>query len=161
MWNSRVGDTDTIFIVGDFMFRNVKPPEEYLKRLAGRKRLIIGNHDKEWLKQCDTSKYFESVGHYDEIEDEDRKIVLSHYPMMSWNMMEIGSYMIHGHIHKGTKGLFFPFLAVTDKILNAGVDINNFTPVTLSELTENNRAFKEAYLAKQANIASLPDPSSK
>ena len=32
-----------------------------------------------------------------------------------------------------------------ERILNAGVDVNGYMPVTLEELMENNRAFKERY----------------
>jgi len=45
-WNRRVTNGDTIYIIGDLFFRNSVPAEEYLKRLKGRKHLILGNHDK-------------------------------------------------------------------------------------------------------------------
>ena len=54
--------------------------------------------------------------------------------------------MIHGHIHNDTTSDFFPLLAIRDRALNAGVDINGFRPVTFEELVENNRAFKAAFL---------------
>ena len=46
-WNRRVQPQDTIYILGDLMFRNKKPPEEYLRQLNGKKHLIIGNHDRD------------------------------------------------------------------------------------------------------------------
>ena len=36
-------------------------------------------------------------------------------------------------------------IAARDQMLNAGVDINGFAPVTLDELIENNRRFKEEH----------------
>lgn len=49
-WNQRVKTNDTVYVLGDLMFRNQKPPEEYLDRLKGRKHLITGNHDRDWEK---------------------------------------------------------------------------------------------------------------
>ena len=37
---------------------------------------------------------------------------------------------------------FWPLIAVRDNVLNAGVDINGYQPVTFDELLENNRKFK-------------------
>ncbi len=53
--------------------------------------------------------------------------------------------MIHGHIHANTDADFWPLLHVRDNVLNAGVDINGYQPVTFDELVENNRRFKEVH----------------
>ena len=39
---------------------------------------------------------------------------------------------------------YWPLIAERDQMLNAGVDINGFSPVTLEELIENNRRFKDS-----------------
>jgi calcineurin-like phosphoesterase family protein len=145
MWNSKVEETDTVYVLGDFIFQSSKDPEDYLKVLKGKKRLIIGNHDDFWLNKRDFSKYFESAEHYKEIKDQSQRIVLCHYPLMTWNREETGSIMIHGHIHNGTKGAYFPLVIAKEKLLNAGVDVNNFSPVNLEELKENNLRFKKAF----------------
>jgi len=49
-WNRKVHKNDTVYIVGDFIFRCHRPPEEYFDLLKGKKHLILGNHDKYWLK---------------------------------------------------------------------------------------------------------------
>lgn len=51
--------------------------------------------------------------------------------------------MIHGHIYNDTSEDFWPLLQKRDNVLNAGGDINHFTPVTFDELRKNNRRFKE------------------
>ena len=48
--------------------------------------------------------------------------------------------MIHGHIHQ-SRGQEYQLLKDLPRVLNAGVDINFYRPVTLDELIENNRAF--------------------
>lgn len=53
------------------------------------------------------------------------------------------TYMIHGHIHADTDSNFFELLLYRDRILNAGVDLNNYTPVTLEELILNNEGNKK------------------
>ena len=41
-WNERVHGNDTVYIIGDMFFR-CADPESILKRLKGKKRLIVGN----------------------------------------------------------------------------------------------------------------------
>ena len=61
-WNARVCGNDTVYIVGDMFFR-CNDAESILKRLKGKKRLIIGNHDGSWMNQVDLTRYFISVDH--------------------------------------------------------------------------------------------------
>ena len=35
-WNAKVTNGDTVYILGDLLFRNEKPAEEYLKQLKGK-----------------------------------------------------------------------------------------------------------------------------
>ena len=82
-----------------------------------------------------------------ETSDGKRSLTLCHYPMLSWKHAK-RSYMIHGHIHNDTRADFWPLIAARENVLNAGVDINSFKPVTFDELLENNRHFKENSLAE-------------
>jgi calcineurin-like phosphoesterase family protein len=50
--------------------------------------------------------------------------------------------MVHGHIHKNRSMEFWPLLRANPNILNAGVDINNYEPVSFEELLRNNERFK-------------------
>ena len=98
----------------------------------------------------DLSLYFESVNDILQTVDKNEGCVLCHYPLLTWKH-EKRLLMIHGHLHVDTQDLFFPLLVNNDRILNAGVEINGFAPVTLEELKENNRIFKERY--RQTNGA--------
>ena len=145
-WNGRVTGNDTVFILGDLFFR-CDDPESILTRLKGKKRLIVGNHDSSWMDRVDLIRYFVSVDPYLEITDGSRLLTLCHYPLLTWkHKLRQNSFMIHGHIHNDTTSDFFPLLAIRERALNAGVDINGFRPVTFGELAENNRAFKAAFL---------------
>ena len=141
-WNSRVRDGDTVYILGDMFFRSVNF-EEILKRLRGKKRLIVGNHDGSWMAKAQVSKYFASIDTFLETNIGRHAVTLCHYPLVVWRHTK-RSYMIHGHIHNDTGMDYWPLLAGRDNVLNAGTDINGFRPVGFDELLENNRRFKEA-----------------
>lgn len=45
-WNSVVGNNDIVYVVGDFALCGKQKIIEIGRRLNGRKRLILGNHDQ-------------------------------------------------------------------------------------------------------------------
>lgn len=142
-WNDRVSGNDTVYIVGDMFFR-CTDAESILKRLKGKKRLLVGNHDGSWLKKVDLTKHFISMDHLLEISDGQHALVLCHYPLLTWKHAK-RSFMIHGHIHADTSADYFPLITKRDNVLNAGVDINGFRPVTFDELIENNCIHKQQF----------------
>ena len=139
-WNERVHGNDTVYIIGDMFFR-CADPESILRRLKGKKRLIVGNHDGSWMGKVDLSRYFLSVDNFFEISDGAHGLTLCHYPMLTWKHAK-RTYMIHGHIHADTSADFWPLIQCRDHVLNASVDLNGYHPVTFDELVENNRKFK-------------------
>lgn len=141
-WNRKVHRNDIVYVVGDFIFRSHRPAEEYLSILKGRKHLIVGNHDRSWMNKVDLTQWFESVSPLLYISDSGHPVTMCHYPMMTWPGASRGGYMVYGHIHNNTNADYWPFLAAREQMLNAGVDINLFEPVTLSEMIQNNRLFK-------------------
>lgn len=143
-WNRRVKGNDTVYLLGD-VFR-CDDPEPILRRLKGKKHLIVGNHDRGWMQKVHLSDYFESVNTLLETTDGHRGLTLCHYPLLTWKH-EQKSYMIHGHIHNNTDMDFWPLLCARDRVFNAGVDINGFQPVTFEELVENNARWKLAHRA--------------
>lgn len=40
-WNRKITGKDTVYILGDLIYRNQKPPEEYLRRLRGKKHTSL------------------------------------------------------------------------------------------------------------------------
>ena len=142
-WNARVSDRDTVYILGDLFYR-CPDPEAILMRLNGSKRLITGNHDESWLTKPLAEKYFDSVDLMLEINAYNRRITLCHYPLLLW-AHDKRTYMIHGHIHCNTSYDCWPLIKARENLLNAGVDINGFEPVSLDELIENNAEFKRLH----------------
>ena len=93
------------------------------------------------MTKFDYARYFVSVDSFLETSDGQHSLTLCHYPLLLWKHTR-RSYMIHGHIHNDKTADFWPLIAARDNVLNAGVDVNGFCPVTFDELLENNRRFK-------------------
>lgn len=140
-WRRRVSDDDTVYILGDLMFF-CKNPKYYLRQLTGRKHLIVGNHDKVWMKKVHAEDYFESIQLMLEIRIDGRNMTLCHYPMMTWDGAAEGSYLIYGHIHNNTKDVYWPLLRQTENAVNAGVEINGYMLVMFEEMVENNQRLR-------------------
>ena len=127
-WNSVVADGDMVYHIGDFSYKcHPRRVEEILAQLKGRKRLIVGNHDKNPTKR---SKHWEHVWEYHELTIGKQRIVLGHYPMREWNGLFHGSWMLHGHCHGNLAD--DPYL----KSFDVGVDCHDFTPITFEQVTE-------------------------
>ena len=135
-WNKRVKPEDTVYILGDLIWDQSKTME-YLNALSGIKILIAGNHDEEWLKVPGAKEQFGLITRYYRADLFSRPMTLCHYPMLEWDR----GFMIHGHIHNNYKELY-DALYRRENILNAGVDVNEYMPVTFAELIENNRIHK-------------------
>ena len=140
-WNHTVRGNDTVYILGDLIFKSTKSPAEYLSCLKGKKHLILGNHDKSWVGDVDIDRYFEEVTRLTVINTGAGLATLCHFPMMDFE----GRYLIHGHIHGNTDQEYWNILKHSDRALNAGVDINSYRPVTFEELLTNNKRFKEEH----------------
>lgn len=146
-WNRKIKPGDEVYILGDLSYRSKEHISAYLKRMAGKKHLLIGNHDVKWLKNVtDTSQYFESVEYMSVVRQGKNLITLCHYPMLEWNRSRYAevqsgstSWLIHGHIHNSTSCDAYHYIRENlPCALNAGVDINGFEPVLFEELLENN-----------------------
>lgn len=140
-WNERVTDEDDVYIVGDFAYRNGRTADWYLKRLKGRKHLIIGNHDLTTLRNAKAMELFASVEKMNMVIDNGRMVSLCHYPVAEWNGKRHGGFHVYGHIHCRRDDVY-AFMSRFDRALNAGCMINDYRPATLDELIQNNLRFR-------------------
>lgn len=106
-WNTRVNKRDEVIILGDLSYGKAEETNELLSKLNGRLCLIRGNHDSLYLKKTafDESR-FEWIKDYTELNDNNRKIVLCHYPIMCYNGQyrlntegKPKTFMLYGHVH--------------------------------------------------------------
>lgn len=135
-WNRTVGADDTVYLLGDLGGHDAPFPAQQLAALRGHKHLVRGNHDTVLGDQQQLLDYFETVTDFWEMDDEGTHIVLCHYPLVYVR----GGYMIHGHLHNARKE-GYRILKQLPRVLNAGVDVNGFCPVSLQQLIANNRIF--------------------
>ena len=146
LWNDTVCKDDDVYILGDIAYRNKTSIEAYLGKLKGRKHLIIGNHDLKYVKKSDSIKmFFTTIDQITMVKDGENHVVLCHYPIADWSGYNRGWYHVHGHIHNRCDNAVFKYLKGQERALNAGVDINNFKPVTFNELVINNERFKSEH----------------
>ena len=105
-WNRKVRKNDEVVILGDLSWGKAEETNELLERLNGRLYLIQGNHDR-FLKNKDyNAGRFVWIKPYEELQDNKRKVILCHYPIMCYNgqyrVDENGNpkvYMLYGHLH--------------------------------------------------------------
>lgn len=97
-WNSVVGENDIVYHLGDFFW--TKFQLNYLNRLNAKEiRLVEGNHDKNWKVKTFIHPKLVKLGHMHELNWNDRKIILCHYPLLSWHKKERGAIHLYGHVH--------------------------------------------------------------
>ena len=121
-WNSTVRGDDTVYVLGDFAFKN---GPAILNQLSGRKILIQGNHDKS-PKLSDG--WYQILPYY-EITVDETFVVLCHYPILEWNHYFRNSIHLYGHCHNRKNH-------PEKNAYDVGVDGNNFTPITLEQVKE-------------------------
>lgn len=97
-WNRVCQPEDLTWILGDFCAGNSERWAEILDRLAGKKALILGNHDPEDLSDA-VRERFEDIASYRESMNGERKVILCHYPVFSFRDHYFGTYHLYGHVH--------------------------------------------------------------
>lgn len=138
-WNSVVGNSDIVFHLGDFCFG--KSNLDIAKRLNGKKRLVLGNHDN--LPTISYLDYFEKI--YGAFFW--KRCILTHIPVHPNNLGSRAFLNIHGHLHSNlvTKEIDelwevesnagpiiirrpFPQPIIDPNYFNVSVEQNNLTP---------------------------------
>ena len=89
-WNHKVRMNDEVVILGDLSAGSAEETNRLLDRLNGRLYLILGNHDQFLVDKHYNSARFEWIKPYEELNDNKRKVVLCHYPIMCYN----GQYLL-------------------------------------------------------------------
>lgn len=160
-WNNKVTNGDTVYILGDCVWKLDENIISMFARLKGRKILIVGNHDSHSLKDRRFSILFDEIVPYKEITDnangKNYNLVLSHFPIMIWNGQHRGTIHLYGHVHNSEEWDFYKkylnqFIQDTKNksakmnrdenfnpiAINVGCMLNymNYEPKSLKELLE-------------------------
>lgn len=151
-WNDTVTPEDTVYCLGDFSMA-FRPVEVFTKRLNGTKYLVPGNHDfchsyhkksrsadkrKEW-----TQKYVDNgwivLPEQTTLDIPGVATVnMCHHPYelthasddkyKDWRPHNDGRWLLCGHVHQNWK--------VVDRMINVGVDVWDFKPVSVEEISK-------------------------
>lgn len=137
-WNSTVDKKDLVYILGDI---TMETPEYYYKLdlLKGRKRVVLGNHDRP-KDVPELLKYVETVSGIEYYEG----FLLTHCPIHP-NEISFCRGNIHAHIHHANilDDIYVPEkygqeskvpYSTIDKYFNVDAKLLDFKPKTLEEL---------------------------
>ena len=132
-WNVKVKPNDKVYFMGDFTFNN---PAKYRARLNGDIFFIRGNHDstsEEFFRRVGAGQHsFQWMRDVHNLKVGSQEIWLSHYAHRVWPKSGRGAWMLCGHSH-GTCKEILPE-ATDGMILDVGVDVHNYTPLSFDEL---------------------------
>lgn len=151
-WNACVQSGDVVYHLGDVAFyKRVEQVEALLARLNGQKHHLYGNHDRDAVCRA---KGWASQEHYRELKidlggERRQKIVLCHYPLMTWNGAHHGSWHLHGHCHGTLRG------PATTR-LDVGVPCHGYRPVSI-ESVQAIMASRTYLVVDQHQDRSAPD----
>lgn len=144
-WNSVVSDDDDVYFLGDLSFTRDELTKWFIHSLKGKIHFILGNHDR--FKSISKLDRWESIHEYGteiNVKDEDTKltrgtqgyqrIIMSHYPILSWNKSHYGSWMIHGHCHGSLMKSFPDYYK--RKVMDVGCNCIDYTPISYQEVKD-------------------------
>lgn len=124
-WNQVVSKEDEVFVLGDLTLdTNKEKIKAWVERLNGTKHLILGNHDqlKVWnYIDCGFASIHTSL----KIDN----LYLAHDPAVKTALPE-DAILLHGHVHQLWK------MIPEKKLINVGVDVWDYKPVSLIEIKE-------------------------
>lgn len=142
-WNSVVNPQDEVYHLGDFAFLGSQKFKRIVYSLNGRIYWIRGNHDGSLSRKGETLSRFEWIKDYyplkvhrtfevdGQIKQFHQKIILCHFPLLSWDGMAHGSWHLHGHCHGSIDALN----RATTR-LDVGVDAHGYHPISLNAVEE-------------------------
>jgi calcineurin-like phosphoesterase family protein len=128
--NETVRSKDILYIQGDVAMGAANRLPKHISRIrCNNINLIYGNHDKMIRRSGKLRSLFTSVQDYKVIRIDGQKIVMSHFPFITWDGIHRGSIQLYGHCHGN--------LSDTGKRqMDIGVDTNNYYPYRLSKVIE-------------------------
>lgn len=140
-WNEVVGKDDEVYVAGDFIW-DKRLCSEIPQLLNGEIHLIPGNHDYKMYLELDVDNIFPS-SQITQVDWNRQRIILCHYPMVSWIASCYGSWHLHGHTHCK---IDYPSVTKDRLAFDVGVDGNNFYPHSILDIVS---IFNKAIFGKE------------
>jgi len=130
-WNARVEKDDIIYHLGDVCFGGAARLNEIASRLNGRKRLVMGNHDRHDIGVYTKHFQIKPAGRHfgSDVTGCDITFLVSHIPLhpeLVRNSHTTGPvFNLHGHLHQ--RKLDGPYL-------NVCVENTDYAPISMEEV---------------------------
>jgi calcineurin-like phosphoesterase family protein len=124
-WNTVVRPGDHVYHLGDVAFN--RPSLQIVRRLVGKKRLILGNHDQERMQDYAAVGFQKIMG-----ARVFGGVLFTHYPVHPMSAGDNGNDLVkikgnaHGHIHERS--------APVGPYVNLSVEWTDYNPVSLEEV---------------------------
>lgn len=142
-WNNTVTKNDDVYILGDVLFGSASKAKQIFDRLNYKSvYLVRGNHDS--YNQLSKTGIFTWIRDYHEMKviDPEAKrgfeyFVLCHFPFLTWNLKDHGSWALNGHVHNAIPPDY------TTRRIDVGVDnpITNYAPISYAKLKEEMKKY--------------------
>lgn len=138
--NSRVGENDILFLLGDISFGGIEALEFLLDNINCKNLyLTFGNHDHLIVKnENGVRERFVSAKDYMYLTITSqgafrgkKRFALMHYPLSVWNNMAKGVIHLHGHCHLREEHKIHQ-----GKSMDVGMDGNDLQVYSLEEVCE-------------------------
>lgn len=98
--NAVVKPEDVTYNLGDVSFAGLGRTAEILRQINGTYRVVPGNHDdKKMLRRLVEMELIELLPPLFDLKVDQHRIVLCHFPLLSWSRMQHGALHFHGHCH--------------------------------------------------------------
>lgn len=120
-WNKYIKPEDYVYHLGDVTFQYHAGFNELMSRLNGRKRLIIGNHDKIWNPAL--MRWFEKADLWKGFKESN--FTATHIPMPLEHLRD-GAFNVHAHLHQNLKS--------DPHYINVCMDARDYWPVHLDDI---------------------------
>lgn len=136
-WNRVVNGDDIVYHLGDFGFCSKDATKDLVKRLNGRIRLILGNHDTKpvtWYYDAGFDRA------YDKPIIIQKFLILSHEPPEFVDESTPYAWF-YGHVHNSE-----PYLTVTPHTACVCQERWGYTPVDLDVLLQQMEEAKNTYV---------------
>ncbi len=118
--NSVVKPEDKVFMLGDVCWNS--RAVQYVKRMNGRKILIMGNHDNQKANAyLNAFQDIKGVLYFNDLQ-----AIMTHIPVHPGQLEYRFKCNIHGHLHSHTVG--------DPRYLNVAMEQINYTPINLDEV---------------------------
>mgnify|MGYP002520602069 CR=1 FL=1 len=154
IWNERVSDEDTVYILGDISWSSNYDARCIYARLHGKKYWVTGNHDDKMYRNEELRRQFVEVyeGYHKAYELDGRCVILSHYPIFMYDGIRRKNVHLYGHVHTNEmdcrliekwKAEYEAELGMKIPMYNVGVMVPymEWGPKTLNEIIEANGGF--------------------